>query len=259
MPRQLSISANHGSGFAASHSSILGQLVMLASLRDPNTGAYKPATAARQRGSAAGEVSLARHERVFARWLMYTLEEQATDLERYLERLGGNRNRVLLAWREMESYRAFIPQGATSAERSLFLCDFKVILSMMAGPETATAPPLSRRSRHGCLPQILDWVHQEPMSAVISLKVLSHQFRLSPRTIGRRFRLAIGMPFRRYVRAVKMRYAANLLATTPLSITAVAQEFRYTTVSNFTRDFRSVFAVTPAQYRAGGAPIGRAN
>jgi transcriptional regulator GlxA family with amidase domain len=63
------------------------------------------------------------------------------------------------------------------------------------------------------------------------------------------FKTDIGLSPARYVAAVKMREAAELLGTSPMSVKQVMIEMGYTDKSLFVRHFRRVYGVCPSEYR----------
>lgn len=66
----------------------------------------------------------------------------------------------------------------------------------------------------------------------------------------RLFNDAMGTPPHRYVLASRLEKARNLLATTTLPISRIAEECGFSSQSHFTACFRTVHASTPAEYRS---------
>ncbi|MGH9718659.1 MAG: helix-turn-helix transcriptional regulator [Bryobacteraceae bacterium] len=82
----------------------------------------------------------------------------------------------------------------------------------------------------------------------------------------KRFSRATGMLFRQHLRAVRMRHAARLLADDTRTLADVAFDVGYSQVSNFNRDFRRWYQVTPHRFRhlqadplLGGLPMQQIN
>ena len=112
--------------------SCFGKLVYLASLRNANTGRYEHFGLAQLYGPEEADQALRdSHERVFAEWLNYRLEQQKTDLEKYLESVGDDRSAVLEAWRSLSPYRSLPPAAAGEAERHLYSSDIEIILELL--------------------------------------------------------------------------------------------------------------------------------
>ena len=92
---------------------------------------------------------------------------------------------------------------------------------------------------------------------------LAERFRLSPRTIARRFQAATGYRPMDYIHALRVEEAKQILETDPLGIDAVGQAVGYEDPASFRRLFKRVAGVTPASYRrkfarirVGAAPAG---
>lgn len=112
--------------------STFGRLVYLASLRDPNSGEYRHHGFAAVFGwEQAGHAMAESHDRLFAEWLSYSLEQQKGDLELYVSGLEPERRRVVETWSLIEPYRGVVPGAATALERELFLADLDALLSLM--------------------------------------------------------------------------------------------------------------------------------
>jgi AraC-like DNA-binding protein len=65
----------------------------------------------------------------------------------------------------------------------------------------------------------------------------------------RLFSLEVGNTFRRYLRDVRMSRAAELVRGTLLPMKTIAERCGYTDVSNFYRDFKQVYHLTPMRMR----------
>lgn len=103
---------------------LFGQLVFLASLRDPATGRYYHQGLAQSVGSEEADRSLCNsHHQVFQQWLGYSLSEQKSDLDEYLS-LGT-------APRYALPYRKLVPATAREVERQLYLTDLETLLELL--------------------------------------------------------------------------------------------------------------------------------
>lgn len=114
-----------------------GQLMYLASLRDPNTGVYRHygfASVFGQKRSA--EVLGKSHRKLFREWLNLPLKERREDLESYLEGLDADKGVVIGFWLESEGYLHCIPDRTGRAARQHFLKDMQHLL---AGSKRAAA------------------------------------------------------------------------------------------------------------------------
>jgi AraC-like DNA-binding protein len=83
----------------------------------------------------------------------------------------------------------------------------------------------------------------------IDLHVLGRAVALSPFYLSRLFRQEFGIPPHAYLSRVRLEHGAELLATTPLSVTQISARVGWQSVSHFTARFRRHFGVTPTAYR----------
>jgi AraC-like DNA-binding protein len=74
----------------------------------------------------------------------------------------------------------------------------------------------------------------------------------SPRQLQRVFAEVSGIGFRSYLRRIRMRRAAQLLATTDLPVKEVTRQVGYRDASQFSKAFRRAYGVSPSQFRAAG-------
>lgn len=76
----------------------------------------------------------------------------------------------------------------------------------------------------------------------------------SYRTIDRRFRRAFGRSLQEQITRVRMKRAAELLSTTHLPLSAIAERLGYANVNYFTTVFRNQMGTAPGRYRKAHAP-----
>ena len=108
---------------------LFGRLSYLASLRDPNSGAYRHHGLASIFGREESRKALGQsHEGVFQEWLNLRLEEKRDDLALYLAGLEETRTVVLEHWTKVRPYRGYTPASARESERELFFAEFEVLL-----------------------------------------------------------------------------------------------------------------------------------
>jgi AraC-like DNA-binding protein len=96
---------------------------------------------------------------------------------------------------------------------------------------------------------ILRIVDEGKASTQSSLTAASRTLGLSETYLLRLFHDEVGQTFRRYLRRVRMTRAAKLVKETARPIKQIALECGYSDVSNFYRDFRSIYAITPREVR----------
>ena len=109
--------------------SLLGRLVYLAGLRDPNTGMYSHlGLALRCNPEEANEAIRISHERGFEQWLLLRLVEQREDCELYWSSLLEDRRLVAQMWTQTETYRTLFPASASAAQRVDFNTHMEIML-----------------------------------------------------------------------------------------------------------------------------------
>jgi AraC-like DNA-binding protein len=86
------------------------------------------------------------------------------------------------------------------------------------------------------------------------LFLLSQRVNLSTRHLGRLFRKRTGRTFRQYLREVRLKRAAELLASGQ-DIKSVAALVGYSSRTHFASDFRRRFGCTPAEHKKVSARI----
>jgi hypothetical protein len=126
---------------------VFGRLVYLASLRDGNTGRYEHHGLALVFGPEDSHRTLLdSHEKTFANWLKFDLENQVADLDLYFSTISSDRLTVLNTWIRLASYRNLIPATAKVHERNLYLTDLEKLLEVLrnahpeVGPDRVASP-----------------------------------------------------------------------------------------------------------------------
>lgn len=74
---------------------------------------------------------------------------------------------------------------------------------------------------------------------------------LAPRSLARRFEQELGMTWRAALRRLRVLRAIEQLAGTERSVTEIAMDVGYTSMSAFQAAFRELIGQTPTEYRAG--------
>ena len=112
--------------------SVFGRLVYLSSLRDSNSNTYEHHGFAMMFGKDEADRTLRdSHQRSFAEWLCFPLEEQKADLDLYLSSLGNDKKSIIEAWLRLTPYRHLIPVEARRAQQQLYLSDLEVLLKLL--------------------------------------------------------------------------------------------------------------------------------
>ncbi|MCS7190511.1 MAG: helix-turn-helix domain-containing protein [Fimbriimonadales bacterium] len=90
---------------------------------------------------------------------------------------------------------------------------------------------------------------QSHLSDPDALQKVSERLCVSPRQCQRLFRVAMGCSPSEYLTELRLRRAATLLASTNLSVSEIALEVGYLSLSHFSRVFRERFGKTPRAFR----------
>jgi transcriptional regulator GlxA family with amidase domain len=93
-------------------------------------------------------------------------------------------------------------------------------------------------------------VMRESLAARVSVRALSKQVNLSPTRLRQLFKKETGRSPMGYLRDLRMQHAQHLLGSTFLSVKEVAFVSGVKDASNFVRDFKRRFGLTPKQFRA---------
>jgi len=94
-------------------------------------------------------------------------------------------------------------------------------------------------------------VHAEFTRPLTAAEV-ARQVASSPRQLRRAFAEVGGTSFRSYVNEVRMKRAAELVASTDMPVKEVARRVGYRQPSQFTKAFKRSFTTTPSQLRNSG-------
>jgi hypothetical protein len=105
---------------------LFGRLVYLAALRSPIHGKYEHHGFALLFGEAEADRAIRMsHRKTFGEFLATTLEEKVTDVEAYIRSTGEVPRDVIRHWQKSEAWSTFLPSGALSPEKSLFLSEMR--------------------------------------------------------------------------------------------------------------------------------------
>ncbi len=118
--------------------SLFGRIAWLASLRNPNTGIYEHHGLAVVFGAEGSNKALRiSHLACCREWLNSGLEEQMTDLRRYLSEQADQPRKVIGNWRELGYWRSILPASMRGAERALYLAEVEVLLTLLQSEDGA--------------------------------------------------------------------------------------------------------------------------
>lgn len=87
------------------------------------------------------------------------------------------------------------------------------------------------------------------MARAPDFDAIAREAGLSPRSLARRFQQEMGMTWRETLRRLRVIRAVELLAATPMTVTEVALETGYGSLSAFNAAFRELMGMSPRDYR----------
>ena len=96
--------------------------------------------------------------------------------------------------------------------------------------------------------ETIEYIHSN-IDRDISVNELAEKVGLSTEYFSRQFRNTTGMNLKKFIVNEKMDVARTLLATTNLTVTAIAGHVGYNNYSNFTYSFRLLYGETPSDFR----------
>lgn len=96
--------------------------------------------------------------------------------------------------------------------------------------------------------QIQIWM-QDNYHREIQIGDIAQRFSMSLRTLNRRFRSATGQSPVEYLQEIRINIARDLLKTSNLSLSEIADKVGYQDSSHFNHLFKKIVTVTPAAYR----------
>jgi AraC-like DNA-binding protein len=155
--------------------------------------------------------------------------------------MGGPRSmhRVLL-----DSARAFDRIG----DQKTLAAEARRIVCEIAAPMLAEASSPSERLMDSVLAMI-----DRNFARALSDETIAQTLGLSRSHFRYLFRKATGQPFHKYVLALRLERARELLTTGQMSVTDVAAAVGFTGLSHFSRVFSQRFGVSPSAIRRGSA------
>jgi len=84
----------------------------------------------------------------------------------------------------------------------------------------------------------------------INLNMVAEYSHFSPNYLSKLFHRNMGVTFKEYITQQRMNYASKMLLNTSASITDICYEAGFGTLSNFTKEFKRLYSISPSEYRA---------
>ncbi|MFT6221759.1 MAG: AraC family transcriptional regulator [Candidatus Endobugula sp.] len=101
--------------------------------------------------------------------------------------------------------------------------------------------------------EVLSYIHRD-ISADLSAKKLATLASYSEQHFHRLFKTVTGEGVHQYIRRTRLETAANqLMFSAERNILTVAEACGFVSLSSFSRAFKSVYSVTPGEWRSGGS------
>jgi len=120
---------------------LVGRLVYLSQLRNPNSGRYEHHGLAAVVGRSEAEKALRKsHISTFEEWLQFSLEQQKADLDLHFATMEETRREIVESWIQSESYLTLVPASIHGAERELFVSDMRALLEILKNVTGAVGP-----------------------------------------------------------------------------------------------------------------------
>jgi AraC-like DNA-binding protein len=83
----------------------------------------------------------------------------------------------------------------------------------------------------------------------LTLRTLGRRYGISSARLGTLFQQAVGCSFRQYLRYLRVRKALALLAEPGKSVSEVAYDVGYRSLSGFDHDFKAILHIVPSVFR----------
>jgi AraC-like DNA-binding protein len=91
---------------------------------------------------------------------------------------------------------------------------------------------------------------RENYSDAISLQTLSDHISTRPDRLSRLFRKCLGITFTDYLSQIRLNHCIESLSKTDKSVTEIAIESGFQSISQFNRTFKQHYGMSPRQYRS---------
>ncbi|WP_144842600.1 helix-turn-helix domain-containing protein [Paenibacillus cremeus] len=108
--------------------------------------------------------------------------------------------------------------------------------------------------KHDTVEHVLEYIHLR-YDSDLSLPLLAELVSMPVSHFSSMFKEEVGMTVSDYIIAFRMEKAKELLATSELKVSEIADRMRYNNSQNFIRMFKKVTGLTPGEYRLHESPL----
>lgn len=101
----------------------------------------------------------------------------------------------------------------------------------------------------GDMADCLEYISENLCDCKLTLESVAYHCGYNPSYLSRKFKKSLGMNFNRYLMNVKLEKSADYLKNTCKSIAEIAADLYFSSQSHFQNAFKSVYGMTPNEYR----------
>ena len=101
--------------------------------------------------------------------------------------------------------------------------------------------------------QLLKAIEAKMAEEDYGVDLLARDVNMSRANLYKKLQTMLGVTPADFIRNVRLKHAAKLLADTTLPVSEVATKSGFATARNFSSNFKRMFGVTPSEYRAAKA------
>lgn len=130
-------------------------------------------------------------------------------------------------------------------DRSQFLKTIKLLLPQVSLHPLPVVLPTTNHQR---LEPVIQYIHQN-MEAPLTLPQIAEEFGFSVRSLSRLFQQKLGISFLQYLKLFRIIKGMEALLQTDKSISEIAFEVGYNSLSAFSNTFYQLLHVRPAEFR----------
>ncbi|MGH9584157.1 MAG: helix-turn-helix domain-containing protein [Bryobacteraceae bacterium] len=212
--------------------SSLGRMEYLSRCRDPQTGRYWHLEIADELGGQnAHSAMLTMHELIWRDWMRGSWEQQCVDLRRYLHDCSKKSAQMPTA----AQFLVFAPDCCDESERRALLQILEFLLSRLRTEFFKYPPDVQSET----FQRALSALRAQYSDPDLSLAALSEATAISERHLARLFKMHLQTNFRQYLREMRIREAALLLAQSQYEIKAIRRNGRLLLFEPFWNRFSS--------------------